>query len=313
MGKIRLYWYNQEYNFGDMLNPLLFQKLFGVSVSRAKAARAECMAIGSILDKVVTAKIKPIQKLQNIFKRPLKIWGSGFVAAPSSNHTKLKRKLDIRAVRGTLSLGCLQQYVQKDLSDVVLGDPGLLASRLLDASKIEKKYELGIIPHYVDAHSPLLKNIKVKNAIVIDVTAPVEQTLLQIAQCKHVISSAMHGLIVADAFGIPNVRMVLSDKIAGGDYKFRDYYSAYDMDLPDKIIMTPETKITDTKFIRDGYRVPYDKVQSICKELERVFPYKKQSIQIKKCGVPSGSRTHNLHLRRVAHYPIMQWAQQVIL
>jgi len=35
----------------------------------------------------------------------------------------------------------------------------------------------------------------------------------------------MYGLIAADSLGIPNFRMVLSDKIIGGDYKYNDYYS----------------------------------------------------------------------------------------
>lgn len=274
MRRIRLYWYRAVYNLGDVLNPLLFNEFFGVPVKRSKASKADCMAVGSVLGSLQKNKLSLGRWILKIFKRPVKVWGSGFIDNNLADDGFMIRRLDVCAVRGKLSLDRLQKYTGNNLSNVVLGDPGLLASKLLDVSKIEKKYELGIIPHYVDANNPLLKNIQVANSIVIDVTAPVEQTLLQIAQCKHVISSAMHGLIVADSFGIPNVRMVLSDKIAGGDYKFRDYYSALDMDLPDKILMTQDTKITDTKFISDNYKVPQNKVQEICKEFIRVFPYK---------------------------------------
>lgn len=38
----------------------------------------------------------------------------------------------------------------------------------------------------------------------------------------------MHGLIVSDAFGIPNRHMLVTEKVEGGTFKFRDYYSAYD-------------------------------------------------------------------------------------
>ena len=35
----------------------------------------------------------------------------------------------------------------------------------------------------------------------------------------------MHGLILAEAYGIPTCRVVFSEKILGGDFKFYDYYS----------------------------------------------------------------------------------------
>lgn len=35
----------------------------------------------------------------------------------------------------------------------------------------------------------------------------------------------MHGLILSDAYNIPNQRIILSDNIIGGNFKFRDYYS----------------------------------------------------------------------------------------
>lgn len=274
MKRIKFYWYKSEYNFGDILNTLLFRDFFCVPFEYSKASSADCVAIGSILGQLLTNKFGLGRRLRKIFMGPVKIWGSGFSRPDPTGCAVMMRKLDVRAVRGRISLERLQQYTGKSLENVVLGDPGLLAARLLKGQKIEKKYELGIIPHYVDAGNPLLENIQVDNSILIDVTQPVEKTLLQIAQCRHIISSAMHGLIVADSFGIPNVRMVLSDKIVGGDYKFRDYYSAFDMELPKKIIMSPEIKIIDTKFIREQYRVPREKVQEICKELIRVFPYK---------------------------------------
>lgn len=274
MRKIKLYWFNAIYNLGDVLNPLLFKKLFDIPVVRSKVTKADCVAIGSNASKLLKNKFSLGGWIRKMIRKPIKVWGTGFIEPEVSKSCFLSRKLDVYAVRGKLTLNRLQKYTAKNLSNVVLGDPGLLVSKLFDMSKIEKKYELGIIPHYVDANSPLLKNIQVKNSIVIDVTAPVEQTLILIASCKHIISSAMHGLIVADSFGIPNIRMELSNAIAGGDYKFRDYYSALDMDLPDKILMTQDTKITDTKFISDNYKVPQNKVQEICKELIRVFPYK---------------------------------------
>ena len=41
----------------------------------------------------------------------------------------------------------------------------------------------------------------------------------------------MHGLIISDAYGIPNRRVIFSDKIKSSS-KFEDYYSAFDMGEP---------------------------------------------------------------------------------
>jgi pyruvyltransferase len=38
----------------------------------------------------------------------------------------------------------------------------------------------------------------------------------------------LHGLILADAYGVPNVWAKFSDRLVGGDWKFRDYYSVTD-------------------------------------------------------------------------------------
>ena len=87
-------------------------------------------------------------------------------------------------------------------------------------------------------------------------------------------SSAMHGLIAADAMGIPNVRLVLSDRILGGDYKFTDYYSAFGLPLQQKVILDDKTKITNTDFISNQYNITPAQVSKICDSLLAAFPYK---------------------------------------
>jgi hypothetical protein len=42
-----------------------------------------------------------------------------------------------------------------------------------------------------------------------------------------VLSSSLHGLIAADALGVPNAWIGLSDALRGGDFKFRDYYGVF--------------------------------------------------------------------------------------
>lgn len=92
--------------------------------------------------------------------------------------------------------------------------------------------------------------------------------------CKCVLSSSLHGLIVADALGVPNRRIVLSDKIIGGDLKFDDYYSVYfdkAEDAPVTIDLRKETideKNIDT--IIENYVNLEDKMEEQCKALLKI-------------------------------------------
>lgn len=270
---IYLYYYNEETNFGDMLNPWLLKSL-SRDVVYESIERARCLCIGSVLQLLLTNRTDFYSTISKILLPKINIWGSGFIMPESPGNVHLNRRVKVYALRGELSRKRMEKYTGQDLSHIALGDPGLLISRVFDTSKISKKYECGIIPHYVDAKSPLLNNIKIKNSIIIDVSAPVEQVLNQIAQCKTIMSSAMHGLIAADAMEIPNVRMVLSDKILGGDYKFTDYYSAFGLPLQQKVILDDKTKITNTDFIRNQYNITSAQVSKICDSLLAAFPYK---------------------------------------
>lgn len=144
------------------------------------------------------------------------IWGTG------NSHQSLEKlrglKLSIRAVRGPetrarlLEAGhdCPERY----------GDPALLAPRFHFAP-VEKRHALGIVPHYWD-----LKLAPKKVGRIISPMRSEKQLaafLDEIRSCDRIISSSLHGLIFAHAYGIPARWVEFSNNVFGGGLKFRDY------------------------------------------------------------------------------------------
>lgn len=227
---IKLYWCRGKgredpahRNFGDYLSPLIVEMAARKSVEYAPIYRADLMAIGSILGREAKAK-------RFLMSRRMHVWGSG-TDAPGK---VFSGRHYYHAVRGAKTR---EQIAGRDNADTVFGDPGLLASQWWEGRyRPEKRYTLGFIPHYTDQGAGVVEYMsKQPNVKVIDVFWPVDEVLRTIQQCHFVISSSLHGLIVADAFGVPNRRVVIaSGKIS--DYKFVDYYSAFGLDEPPKLV-----------------------------------------------------------------------------
>ena len=173
--------------------------------------------------------------------------------------------MKILALRGKHTQKQVENILKRKIN-VTLADGGLLASKLLDLSKIEKKYKVGIIPHYVDFKFDLSKNVGLENYRVIDVTKNPMFVLSEIAQCEVILSSSLHGLIIADSFNIPNKWVKMSDNLFGGDYKFRDYYSIYDyepkaIDLRDEIVDEKTIETIKKEYEKLNFKEKIEKAQ----------------------------------------------------
>jgi pyruvyltransferase len=216
MRPISLYYYQRRdggINFGDALSPLIFEAVTGRKVVRARMPFARYAGLGSLLRRITR---EAWQRIIPGGGRRLKIWGTGFIEDGPQRSTFM---LDVLAVRGPLSRDRLGLGPQ-----TVLGDPGILAPMLLK-SRPPKKHRWGIIPHYVDADAPEVQRLAraTPHAIVIPMTIDPLESLRMIAECECIASSSLHGLIAADALGLPNWRLHFGGGITGGDYKFRDY------------------------------------------------------------------------------------------
>lgn len=149
------------------------------------------------------------------------VWGAGFIQPGQRLKNRPKAVL---AVRGPLTR---QQLLNQGIeAPEIYGDPALLLPRFYDPV-ISKQYIVGIVPHYVDKDHPWLKTLaKDPKVKIIDVEGDIFEFIHAIKACELVISSSLHGLICADAYGIPSSWIELSDGLLGGGFKFQDYFAS---------------------------------------------------------------------------------------
>ena len=58
----------------------------------------------------------------------------------------------------------------------------------------------------------------------------------ELCACEYVISSSLHGLILAEAYHIPTLWATFSDNINGGTFKYMDYYKSINTITPPMLI-----------------------------------------------------------------------------
>lgn len=275
-------------NFGDSLNKYIYEKIADISFVSSSFEDADCIGIGSLLDMCL------MDKYSEFIHRPLFVFSTGFGFEEGGFfHNKdiilperLKRNVKCFALRGKLTLERMKKLTNEDLSDVVIGDGGLLASELIDTNSIKPIYELGIVPHYADRNNPIFNEIKNKipNSIILDVTQNPIEFLKDLAKCKAIIATAMHPLIAADSLGIPNMWVRISEETTSR-YKFHDYYSAFDLDKEPYNLLENDFNEETLKNLIKNYDIPKEKLEEIKKDLKEALKL------IKKELIKTGKRT----------------------
>jgi len=238
MDQIPMRWCAGLANWGDILSPYLTSLISGKkAVLCTDISKPKYSVIGSQM---------------NLVDRNTIVWGSGFML-PADNFQKGPPK-QVLAVRGPMTRQRLLQL--KVPCPEVYGDPALLYPRYYHP-KVEKKYVWGIIPHYVDVKHPWLKrfvgNPKVK---VIDITQSINGFVDDVLSCERIVSSALHGIIAGDAYGLPSYWIELSNKVFGQGFKFRDYFAS--VSRP-SVRLTPDMgRLKDMSVHMKEYKVNID-------------------------------------------------------
>jgi pyruvyltransferase len=200
--QVTAYWWCGRPNAGDLLTPLLLKHFSNLTAAWAPFKRAELVCVGSILEHVPNG------------------WHGKIVGAGKLHEqSKVPVDAEILALRGPLTARGLR-------GDFALGDPGLLASELVRVTT--KKHRLGVVPHWSDNQLAVDPRFARYDPVVIDPRGDPLEFVRLIGECEKIVASSLHGLILADAFGIPR-RFEYAEgrlRLEGGMFKFLDYSAA---------------------------------------------------------------------------------------
>jgi pyruvyltransferase len=194
------------------------------------------------------------------------VWGSGIL----DNTIGLKfvsKPAQIMAVRGPLS----RKWVMEQGVDCpeVYGDPILL---LPDYYKpqVKKTDAIGVIPHFSVLNDPVFQNLKKNDKVRFIPTREYDSWqgfVDAIAECSVIISSSLHGLIVAYAYGVPAVWVKDKNMTKGWDTKFYDFYYSVNLRDVKPLVLDESTTLDELLENVIDYSGSYfdkDKLISVC-------------------------------------------------
>lgn len=285
MKSIKLVYWTDVCNLGDMLSPYIINKLSGLPVKHKNrfdslGKKGQLISIlkylsgrmpKSELSDILFAYERNFLGIGSILSwgnRRSVVWGSGFM-----NQSDKFRGGKVYAVRGRLS----NEKLQKDgfAGCSVFGDPALLLPLFVEPSAV-KKYDVVILPHWSEFDA-LYEKYGEKYKVLDIRTNDVEMFVRELTSSCYVLSSSLHGIIISHAYNIPAL-WIRHGNIGTDGFKFHDYFSSVEIPFYDGIIdfesYLAENNLGGMFDDYDLYSLPHKEISSIQKELIRVAPFK---------------------------------------
>lgn len=232
-------------NLGDALSPVIVSALSGLPIVHrhfdSKSERFACVGTIGQEFKGGTAHF----------------WGTGIDAYKNPIDRQLKRyhrppdtAFRIHALRGPVSA---QTFRREGIeAPEIYGDPVWFLPSLIKPSPVQS-CELGIVVHLTElseqkatasTHESILRykipselatNLCIINTLIEPTFEAIEQKVKEITACKRIISTSLHGLVIAEAYKIPCLYLLncgggttmlhLENETEVMDQRIRDFYS----------------------------------------------------------------------------------------
>ncbi|GIT91409.1 hypothetical protein JANAI62_18660 [Jannaschia pagri] len=215
--RVKLFWWEEPHpgNLGDIINPYIVEKLTGRPPKFAPRGVGMC-AIGSVIKWA---------------KSGTPVWGSG---SPHENDT-LAPDAVYHAVRGPYTRDLVLR--NGGTCPEVYGDAGWFLP-ILYRPDVKKTHKTGLILHFQHEEAPLdvspdIRRIDIRRLGYDEIEAFLDEML----SCERIVSTSLHGVIIAQAYGIPACLGTVTNaqqQIHGDGIKFKDYYASVGVMTPPK-------------------------------------------------------------------------------
>ncbi len=208
--------YSRINNVGDALSPIIVEWMLNkksITINKTTNKTKHLMAVGSIVGRG---------------RFDSTIWGSGVLKDDVEERLikqSFYKKYDIRAVRGPITRNALIHAGYK--CPEVYGDPAILMPLIYNPSK-EKKYPYSVILHHrtslsLATNENSYEMLVPKGMNVINpATTDYKEFIDAILASEFIISSSLHGIIIAESYGVPAV--FLNFGVKDQVIKFDDWF-----------------------------------------------------------------------------------------
>lgn len=230
-----LYWYGHQ-NFGDELSRYLVERLSAKTVrpiaNCRQTAEPVLVAIGSMLHHKV------------MFASNVVVWGTGAYTyqsmTPNYRWFEVRQTLKMlwrqarvpahfKAVRGPVTATLVRS---KGIAcPSIYGDPAILMPQVYTPTPTGPRFKGGVIVHHTQKVPEDLQQYLADRgwtciSILRDSDASLERFIDEVTQCECILSSSLHGVIIAQAYGIPARWCELEGQPIHDDaaLKFEDYF-----------------------------------------------------------------------------------------
>jgi pyruvyltransferase len=245
--KIVIEGYCETSNFGDALNYPFVTYLSGKKVVLSK-----------YLPSLFTKLAKPhavIGSILQISKNNGVVWGAGFI---SNKNIRIPKPHKIYLVRGPLTrkvfldnnIECPESY----------GDPALLMPFIYNP-EIEKTYKIGFLPHFVNKNSEYIKYYENNSdCLILNILIGQDYKGLinQMLSCQYIVTSSLHGLIIAHSYNIPVLWVKYSIELEGGRFKFDDYLHSVNKLNINPLFVNKKYKIEEYIALMDAEKIDFN-------------------------------------------------------
>lgn len=213
--RVKLFWWEEPYpgNLGDIINPYIVEKLTGKPPIYAPAGEGIC-AVGSVI---------------KFAQEGTPVWGSG---SPHSDDT-LHPEARYCSVRGPHT----RDLVLKNggTCPEIYGDAAWILP-ILYAPAVPKTAKTGLILHFTHEAADLNVDDSIRKINIRRVGYDeIEDFIREMLSCERIVSTSLHGVIIANAYGIPACLATVSGvekQIHGDGIKFADYYASVGVNKP---------------------------------------------------------------------------------